>query len=228
MDTDSSNKKNELTVVEYIDDIYAYYKKAEVHYEFKLMVETLYLTMNLINRFLAVQSVIRKKLQLVGITTLLLAFKYEEVFVPVVEDLILFSDKAYARKKVLEMKLMVNALQFNMTVPTTYVFMQQFLKATQSDKKVEIVSFFLIELCLVEYEMLRFPPTMFAAATALLLSALSVSPGSGTQPVRSIAATTRIKFSVGKLTGMHQKYSMFKYGNAARYEPASFLLEAWF
>ncbi|PHU07648.1 Cyclin-B2-3, partial [Capsicum chinense] len=130
VDIDSSDKKNELTVVEYIDDIYAYYKKAE----------------------------------LVGITALLLACKNEEVSVPVVEDLILISDKAYARKEVLEMeKLMVNALQFDMTVPTTYVFMRQFLKASQSDKKVELVSFFFIELCLIEYEMLRFPPSMLAA-----------------------------------------------------------------
>ncbi|KAM3344608.1 hypothetical protein P3S68_024317 [Capsicum galapagoense] len=167
VDIDSSNKKNKLAIVEYIDDIYAYYKKAEiagcvpsnymeqqfdinermrgilidwlieVHYKFELMGETLYLTMNLIDRFLAVQSVIKKKLQLVGITALLLACKYEEVSVPVVEDLILISNKAYSRKEVLEMeKLMVNALQFNMTVPTTYIFMRQFLKASQSDKKV--------------------------------------------------------------------------------------------
>ncbi|PHU06944.1 Cyclin-B2-1 [Capsicum chinense] len=99
---------------------------------------------------------------LVGITALLLACKYEEISVPIVEDLILISDKAYAKKQVLEMeKLMVNALQFNMTVPTTYVFMRRFLKASQSDKKMKLVSFFLIELCLVEYEMLRFLPSMF-------------------------------------------------------------------
>ncbi|PHT41125.1 Cyclin-B2-4 [Capsicum baccatum] len=105
VDIDSSDKKNEHTIVEYIDDIYAYYKKAEVHYKFELIEETLYLTMNLIDRFLAVQLVIRKKLQLVGITTFLLACKYEEVFVPVVEDLILIYDKAYARKEVLEMEV---------------------------------------------------------------------------------------------------------------------------
>ncbi|PHT72689.1 Cyclin-B2-5 [Capsicum annuum] len=86
------------------------------------------------------------------------------ISVLVVEDLILISDKAYAKKQVLEMeKLMVNALQFNMTVPTTYVFMRRFLKASQSYKKMKLVSFFLIELCLVEYEMLRFPPSMLVA-----------------------------------------------------------------
>ncbi|PHU30661.1 Cyclin-B2-2 [Capsicum chinense] len=195
VDIDNSNKKNKLTVVEYIDNIYAYYKKVEVHYKFELMEETLYLTMNLIDRFLTVQSVIRKKLQLVGITTLFLACKYEDISVPVVEDLILIFEKAYARKEVLEMdKLMVNALQFNMTVPTTYVFMRWFLKASQPDKKVKLVSFFLIELYLVEYKIVRFPPSMLATATVFTASALSVCPGSGTQPARRIAATTRIRF----------------------------------
>ncbi|KAL8108496.1 hypothetical protein AgCh_024807 [Apium graveolens] len=48
-------------------------------------------------------NLVRKKLQLVGITALLLACKYEEVAVPVVEDLIVISDRAYNRIEVLEM-----------------------------------------------------------------------------------------------------------------------------
>lgn len=75
----------------------------QVHYKFELMEETLYLTVNLIDRFLAVQQVVRKKLQLVGVTAMLLACKYEEVSVPVVEDLVMISDRAYCRKEVLDM-----------------------------------------------------------------------------------------------------------------------------
>lgn len=67
------------------------------------MDETLYLTVNLIDRFLAINPIVRKKLQLVGVTAMLLACKYEEVQVPVVEDLILISDRAYSRKEVLDM-----------------------------------------------------------------------------------------------------------------------------
>ena len=75
----------------------------QVHDKFDLMHETLFLTINLIDRFLAKQNVIRKKLQLVGLVAMLLACKYEEVSVPVVGDLILISDKAYTRKEILEM-----------------------------------------------------------------------------------------------------------------------------
>ncbi|CAN4095492.1 unnamed protein product [Withania somnifera] len=183
VDIDSADKKNTLAVVEYIDDIHAYYKKTEssscvsptymerqfdinermrviiidwlieVHYKFELMEDTLYLTVNLIDRFLA----------LVGVTSMLLACKYEEVSVPVIQDLILISDKAYTGKEVLEMeKLMINILQFKLSVPTAYVFVKRFLKAAQSDKK--FLSFFMTDLCLVEYKMLRFPPSMLAAA----------------------------------------------------------------
>lgn len=63
----------------------------------------MYLTVNLIDRFIAVHPIVRKKLQLVGITAMLLACKYEEVSVPVVDDLITISDKAYTRYEVLDM-----------------------------------------------------------------------------------------------------------------------------
>lgn len=76
------------------------------------MDETLYLTVNLIDRFLALQPVVRKKLQLVGVTSMLLACKYEEVSVPVVEDLVSISDKAYSRKEVLDMVVQINHMLF--------------------------------------------------------------------------------------------------------------------
>ncbi|XP_062098176.1 cyclin-B2-4-like isoform X2 [Humulus lupulus] len=300
IDIDSCDKTNPLAVSEYIDEIYAYYKKVEnsscvsasymenqpdinekmrgilidwlieVHYKFELMDETLYLTVNLIDRFLAVHSVPRKKLQLVGVTALLLACKYEEVSVPVVEDLILISDKAYSRKEVLDMvnfngrnniiftvsfirtfsqraycniclqeKLMINTLQFNLSVPTPYVFMRRFLKAAQSDKKLELLSFFMIELCLVEYPMLKFPPSLLAAA-AIYTAQCAIcgfKQWSATSECHSgysqeqllecsrMMVTFHQKAGTGKLTGVQRKYNTSRFGYAAKVVPAEFILE---
>ncbi|XVF74112.1 hypothetical protein PTKIN_Ptkin13bG0034100 [Pterospermum kingtungense] len=269
-DIDDCDKKNPLAVVEYIDDLYNFYRKTEcttcvppnymaqqydinermrgilidwlieVHYKFELMEETLYLTVNLIDRFLAVQQIARKKLQLVGITAMLLACKYEEVSVPVVEDLILISDKAYTRKEVLDMeKLMVNTLKFNLSLPTPYVFMRRFLKAAGSNKKLELLSFFMMELCLVEYEMLKFPPSLLAAAA--IFTAQCTLSGSKhcwskssewftTYPVEQLMECSRKmvcfhdKAGTGKLTGVRRKYNTSKYGYAAKTEAATFLL----
>ncbi|KAL3321769.1 hypothetical protein AABB24_039403 [Solanum stoloniferum] len=274
VDIDSADKKNILAVVEYIDGIHAYYKKIEssacappnymeqqfdindrmrailidwlieVHYKFELMEETLYLTVNLIDRFLAVQPVVRKKLQLVGVTALFLACKYEEVSVPVVQDLILISDKAYTGIEVLEMeKLMINTLQFKLSVPTTYVFMKRFLKAAQSDKKVELLSFFMTELCLVEYETLRFPPSMLAAAAIFNAQCTLGVAKEWTKTCEKYSNYTRDqllecsklmvtfhqKAATGRLNAVHRKYSISKYGFVAKlFPPASFLLEASF
>ncbi|KAK8522280.1 hypothetical protein V6N12_055997 [Hibiscus sabdariffa] len=269
-DIDCSDSNHPLAVVEYVDDIHAYYKKTEVsscvspnymerqfdinekmrailidwlievHYKFELMEETLFLTVNLIDRFLERCTVIRKKLQLVGMAAMLLACKYEEVSVPIVEDFVLISDKAYTRKDVLDMeKLMVNTLQFNMSVPTPYVFMRRFLKAAHSEKKLDFLSFFLVELCMVEYETLKFHPSLLAAAAIYTAqcSLWQIRTWTKTSEWHTkyteeqllecskLMVTYHQKAGSGKLKGVHRKYSSYKFGYAAKTEPALFLLD---
>jgi hypothetical protein len=199
---DEHDTGNQLAVVEYIEDIYGFYRKTEiqscvpadymsrqsdinekmrailidwlieVHLKFKLMPETLFLTTNLIDRYLCVQSVSRKNLQLVGVTAMLLAAKYEEIWAPEVNDFVHISDNAYSRDEVLTMeKNMLNTLKFNLTVPTPYVFIVRLLKAAASDKQektiaaqLETVAWFLVELCLTEYPMIKYAPSLLAAA----------------------------------------------------------------
>jgi len=72
----------------------------EVHLKFKLVPETLYLTINLIDRYLERQEVSRPKLQLVGVTSLLIASKYEEIYPPELRDLVYICDRAYTRSEV--------------------------------------------------------------------------------------------------------------------------------
>ena len=75
----------------------------EVHLKFKLTPETLFLTTNLIDRFLALHPVTRKHLQLVGVTAMLIASKYEEIWAPEVKDFVYISDNAYDKDQILAM-----------------------------------------------------------------------------------------------------------------------------
>ncbi|KAJ6829202.1 G2/mitotic-specific cyclin-2-like [Iris pallida] len=269
-DIDSCDSENPMAVVEYVEDIHNFYKRAEesgrvspdyminqfdinekmrailidwlieVHHKFELMHETLFLTVNIIDRFLSRQSVARKKLQLVGVTAMLLACKYEEVSVPVVEDLILISDGAYSREEVLRTeRAMANALSFDMSVPTPYVFVRRFLKSAGSGRELELLSFFLVELCLVEYEMLRFRPSLLAAAAVYTAQCglRGFKHWNRTTELHSTYTEDQLlecsrmmvdfhrKAAAGKLTGVHRKYSTFKFGCAAKSEPAIFLLD---
>lgn len=52
------------------------------HSKFKLMPKTLYLTINIVDRYLTRTFVSRRELQLVGISSMLIACKYEEIWAP--------------------------------------------------------------------------------------------------------------------------------------------------
>ena len=91
----------------------------EVAEEYKLHTETLFLSVNYIDRFLSKNNVVRGKLQLVGITAMLIASKYEEIYPPSVEDFVYISDNAYTREQVRLYALQhsANVAQTSLRVP---------------------------------------------------------------------------------------------------------------
>ncbi|TKY57116.1 G2/mitotic-specific cyclin-1 [Spatholobus suberectus] len=193
---DSTDMDNELAAAEYIDDIYKYYKDTEedacvhdymgsqpdinakmrsilvdwlieVHRKFELMPETLYLAVNIVDRFLSVKAVPRRELQLVGISSMLIASKYEEIWAPEVNDFVCISDNAYVSEQVLVMeKTILRKLEWYLTVPTPYVFLVRYIKAsTLSDKEMENMVFFLAELGMMHYPIvILYCPSLIAAS----------------------------------------------------------------
>lgn len=84
-----------------------------VHSKFKLWPETLYLTVNLIDRYLSIFVVPKVQVQLVGVAAMLIATKYEEIYPPTVKDFLFMSDNAFSKKEVLEMEFKILfALQY--------------------------------------------------------------------------------------------------------------------
>ena len=76
----------------------------EVHLKFELVPESLYLTVTLIDRYLDKEQVNSQKLQLVGVTAMLIACKYEEIYPPIVRDFVYITDNAYTKEEILEME----------------------------------------------------------------------------------------------------------------------------
>lgn len=141
----------------------------EVHQKFHLVPETLYLTVNIIDRYLSMVVVERKLLQLVGVTALLLACKYEEIYPPEVKDCVYITDKAYGREQVLEMEAkMVKTLKFHLTVPTGFNFLTRFLNITSASETVKNLAYYYSERMLQEYDSLKFRPSVLAAAAVTL------------------------------------------------------------
>jgi hypothetical protein len=137
----------------------------EVHLKFKLQSETLFLTVNLIDRFLERRAVSRTKLQLVGCTAMLIASKYEEIYAPEVRDFVYISDKAYTRDQILAMEsIVLNTLGFHVTVPSILRFAERFAKVAKCDEKTTNLAKYLIELTLQDYKFLNFLPSQIGAS----------------------------------------------------------------
>lgn len=76
----------------------------EVHHRFDLMQETLYLTVHLVDRYLSLKRINRSHLQLVGVTAMLIASKYEDMYPPEVADFVYISDNAFTARDILNME----------------------------------------------------------------------------------------------------------------------------
>jgi cyclin B len=141
----------------------------EVHMKFRLVPPTLYLCVNIIDRFCAKNNVERRKLQLVGVTALLVACKYEEIYPPEVRDCVYITDRAYTRQEVLDMEQdIVRSLEFKMTVPTAYPFLARFLHLTKASELTSFAANYYLERCLQEYDLLKYRPSLVAATAVCL------------------------------------------------------------
>lgn len=141
----------------------------EVHDSFELLPDTFFLTINIIDRFLASQEVSKTKLQLVGIAALLIASKYEEISVPDVDEFIAVAANCYSRNELLHMeRTILTVLEFNLTVTTPYPFLRRFLRFGRCNERVHYLSYMLTEICYLFTEYLHYAPSMLACASIYL------------------------------------------------------------
>lgn len=140
----------------------------DVHLRFKLVPETLFLTTYIIDRYLEKKEISRSKLQLVGVASLFIACKYEEIHPPELKDFVYITDKAYSKDDILEMeKEVLNELEFSITSPSSLRFLEFYIQLLQIkfDEQTLLFARYLLELFLVEYRMLKYSPSCVAAAT---------------------------------------------------------------
>ncbi len=89
----------------------------DVHRKFKLKMETLFIAVNLIDRYLeaTVEIVPKSKFQLFGIASLFIAAKYEEIYPPGLADFVYVCADTYTGDQILEIEgIILNTLSFNL------------------------------------------------------------------------------------------------------------------
>ncbi|GAB2228355.1 hypothetical protein Drorol1_Dr00010190 [Drosera rotundifolia] len=146
----------------------------EVAEEYKLLPDTLYLAVSHLDRYLSINSINRQKLQLLGVSCMLIASKYEEITPPQVHDFCYITDNTYTKKQVVEMEAdVLKSLKFELGNPTARLFVRRFTKACLEDSeeqnlKLELLCYYLAELSLLDYGCVKFQPSLIAAAVVFL------------------------------------------------------------
>jgi hypothetical protein len=141
----------------------------QVHVRFHLLPETLYLCVNIIDRFLSVRVVSLAKLQLVGITCMFIAAKFEEIVSPSVTHFLYCADASYTEAEILQAeRYVLKTLDWNLSYPNPVHYLRRVSKADDYDVKVRTVAKYLLEIGCLEWRLIAAPPSLMAAAAIWL------------------------------------------------------------
>ncbi|CAI0451645.1 unnamed protein product [Linum tenue] len=153
----------------------------EVAEEYKLLTDTLYLSIAYIDRFLSLNPISKQRLQLLGVSAMMIASKYEEITPPNVEEFCYITDNTYTKVEVLKMEAdILKFLNFEMGTPTIKSFLRRFNRVAQEDYKteslqLEFMGCYLAELSLLDYNCVKFLPSL-VAASVVFLSRFTLKP----------------------------------------------------
>ncbi|XP_011437783.3 cyclin-O [Magallana gigas] len=143
-----------------------------VHHQLNLWQDTLFVAVNVVDRVLDLMQASRDYLQLLGITSLLIACKSEEIHPPEIKDLLSGCDDIYSRDQVKQLeRVILNALRFDLLVPTSQFFLEYFSSCVISNysgfhadrlRQARSMARCLLELSLQDYELSQIRPSMLA------------------------------------------------------------------
>ncbi|OTA54300.1 A/B/D/E cyclin [Hypoxylon sp. EC38] len=141
----------------------------EVHTRFHLLPETLFLAVNIIDRFLSQKVVQLDRVQLVGITAMFIAAKYEEVLSPHVSNYRMVSDDGFSDAEILSAeRFILETLNYDLSYPNPMNFLRRISKADDYDIQSRTIGKFLMEISIVDYRFLAYRPSHIAAAAMYL------------------------------------------------------------
>lgn len=124
----------------------------EVHHKFKLWEESLFLTVSLIDRYLAQFSVPKKDIQLLSVSALLIACKYEEIYPPTMKDYIFICEKKCTPEMIMAMEeRILNSVDFDVQMHSPFRFLERFSKVARADNEVMCTAMYFLNLLQLSY-----------------------------------------------------------------------------
>ena len=142
----------------------------DVHLKWKLNSETLYIVLNIIDRFLAKKSCRTDELQCVGVASLFISCKYEEIHFPDSTDFIEITDNAFTKEELLQKEYeILDCLNYELTYPTPLKFFEIFNVYLQLEESDKYSVLYLLELSIFDYSLLKYKSSLKATGCCMLV-----------------------------------------------------------
>lgn len=142
---------------------------AELYVQLKLLTETFFLAVNIVDQVLATGPLLKKKLQIVALTAVLIASKYEETYATPISDLRTISSNQFTDQDILRMeRLILNRINFNLCSPAPIHFLRRYSKAGHSDGITHTIAKYIAETSCLSYDLLPYLPSEIAASCVYL------------------------------------------------------------
>jgi len=136
---------------------------------YNLAQETLYLTISLVDRYLQEARVPKEELQLIGVTAMLIAAKYEEIYAPEVNDFAYITAGTYSREQIIEMeRKMLFTLQFHVGRPLAINYLRRYSHMSEATAIMHTIGKYTLETCLIDYNLSSVLPSKYAAGAVWL------------------------------------------------------------
>ena len=137
-----------------------------VHAKFNLLPNTLFLTINLIDRIIEKNVAYINSFQLLGTTALHIAAKYEEIYPPEINDYIFISNKAFSKEDVIEMEnFILDKLNFDILCISPYVFLDRlYFISRENNIDVYYLSSMFIEFSFLSIEIMKNKQSLISAS----------------------------------------------------------------
>ena len=142
----------------------------DVHFKFKLKANTLFLTIWLVDKYLSLKKIKRNKLQLIGVTCMLISCKYEEIYSPEVYDFIYITENSYEKKDIIDLEMeILTLLDFNITVPTSNSFYEIISSLLCFSTQEFYLGKYLLDMFLLDYRSLKYKPSEIANTVCFII-----------------------------------------------------------
>lgn len=151
-----------------------------VHHQLHLNLHTLFLTVNIIDRYISCKAILRGKFQLLGITALFIACKYEEITYPPVGIFVDYTAKTFDKGQVLEMESdILHVLGFELNVSTSIYFLEIISFAYNFNKDEFRNGCILLEAFLIDMKSCLYSQSEIALAACYIIIKLRKESISG-------------------------------------------------